>query len=80
MLAVVGTALPMALRTFLLTLAVVDDLLAIGIIAFFYTDDLAPWYLVGSFAMLLIAKVFKKWSRCIAIILTLTSNCNRGTP
>ena len=51
-LAVVGTALPMALRTFLLTLAVVDDLLAIGIIAFFYTDDLAPWYLVGSFAML----------------------------
>lgn len=30
-----------ALRTFLLTLAVVDDLLAISIIAIFYTDDLA---------------------------------------
>jgi Na+:H+ antiporter, NhaA family len=39
-LAVVGTHLPAALRTFLLTLAVVDDLLAITVIAFFYTDEL----------------------------------------
>lgn len=45
-LAVVGTHLPAGLRTFLLTLAVVDDLLAIGIIAIFYTDDLAPLYLL----------------------------------
>ncbi len=40
-LAVLSTHLPSALRTFLLTLAVVDDLLAITIIAAFYTDDLA---------------------------------------
>ncbi|WP_258725440.1 Na+/H+ antiporter NhaA [Cellulomonas sp. NS3] len=40
-IAVVGRFLPPALRTFLLTLAVVDDLLAITIIAVFYTDDLA---------------------------------------
>ncbi|MGO2053021.1 Na+/H+ antiporter NhaA [Glutamicibacter sp. 287] len=40
-IAVVGKFLPPALRTFLLTLAVVDDLLAISIIAIFYTDDLA---------------------------------------
>jgi NhaA family Na+:H+ antiporter len=39
-LAVIGSHLPDALRTFLLTLAVVDDLLAITIIAIFYTDDL----------------------------------------
>jgi len=39
-LAVIGTHLPAALRTFLLTLAVVDDLLAITIIALFYTDEL----------------------------------------
>ena len=39
-LAVIGTHLPSALRTFLLTLAVVDDLLAITIIAIFYTDEL----------------------------------------
>ena len=39
-LAIIGTHLPSALRTFLLTLAVVDDLLAITIIAVFYTKDL----------------------------------------
>jgi Na+:H+ antiporter, NhaA family len=39
-LAVISTHLPVALRTFLLTLAVVDDLLAITVIAVFYTDDL----------------------------------------
>ena len=40
-LAVIGSHLPAALRTFLLTLAVVDDLFAIMIIAVFYTDDLS---------------------------------------
>ena len=40
-LAVIGSKLPAALRIFLLTLAVVDDLLAIAIIAFFYTADIA---------------------------------------
>ncbi|RBY97165.1 Na+/H+ antiporter NhaA [Blastococcus sp. TF02-8] len=40
-LAVISTHLPSALRTFLLTLAVVDDLLAITIIAVFYTSSLA---------------------------------------
>lgn len=48
-LAVVGTSLPLALRTFLLTLAVVDDLIAIAIIAFFYTTDLAPAWLLAAF-------------------------------
>jgi NhaA family Na+:H+ antiporter len=40
-LAVISTHLPAALRTFLLTLAVVDDLLAITIIAIFYTSALS---------------------------------------
>jgi NhaA family Na+:H+ antiporter len=40
-LAVIGRHLPSALRTFLLTLAVVDDLIAITIIAVFYTGRLA---------------------------------------
>ncbi len=40
-LAVISTHLPTALRTFLLTLAVVDDLLAITVIAIFYTSSLS---------------------------------------
>lgn len=44
-LAVIGSHLPAALRTFLLTLSVADDLIAITIIAFFYTKDLRLEYL-----------------------------------
>lgn len=47
-LAVIGSHLPSALRTFLLTLAVVDDLIAITIIALFYTSDLKIGYLALS--------------------------------
>lgn len=47
-LAVINTHLPAALRTFLLTLAVVDDLLAIGIIAFFYSAGLQPLFLLAA--------------------------------
>ncbi|KAF4407591.1 Na+/H+ antiporter NhaA [Streptomyces sp. Ru87] len=39
-LAVIGTSLPSALRAFLLTLAIVDDLGAILIIALFFTTDI----------------------------------------
>lgn len=41
-LAVLSSHLPSALRIFLLTLAVVDDLLAIIVIAGFFTDHLSP--------------------------------------
>ncbi|AZG45210.1 Na+/H+ antiporter NhaA [Gordonia insulae] len=39
-LAIFGRGLPLALRTFLLTLAVVDDLLGITVIATFYTETI----------------------------------------
>jgi Na+:H+ antiporter, NhaA family len=51
-LAVIGSRLPTSLRAFLLTLAVVDDLLAIMIIAVFFTPDLAPLPLVGAVGLL----------------------------
>ena len=57
-LAVISSHLPSALRIFLLTLAVVDDLIAITIIAFFYSSDVQPHYLLwmllplGLFALL----------------------------
>ncbi|MCC3292066.1 MULTISPECIES: Na+/H+ antiporter NhaA [unclassified Arthrobacter] len=45
-LAVISSHLPSALRIFLLTLAVVDDLIAIAIIAFFYSEDVHLSYLL----------------------------------
>ncbi|SED27801.1 sodium/proton antiporter, NhaA family [Streptomyces sp. 2231.1] len=53
-LAVIGTSLPSALRAFLLTLAVVDDLFAILIIAVFFTDRLDFAALGGAAAGLLV--------------------------
>ncbi|KUO15354.1 Na+/H+ antiporter NhaA [Streptomyces dysideae] len=47
-LAVIGTSLPSALRAFLLTLAVVDDLFAILIIAVFFTDTIDFAALAGA--------------------------------
>jgi NhaA family Na+:H+ antiporter len=51
-LAVIGSALPTALRAFLLTLAVVDDLGAILIIAVFYTEEVHLLQLGASAALL----------------------------
>jgi NhaA family Na+:H+ antiporter len=66
-LAVLGSHLPEALRTFLLTLAVVDDLLAITIIAVFFTDDLNIGYLalalvpIAAFGVLVQRRVRSWW-------------------
>ncbi len=65
-LAVISTHLPSALRTFLLTLAVVDDLLAITIIAVFYTTSLAAGWLALSLVPLavfgfLVQKRIRSW-------------------
>ena len=66
-LAVISTHLPSGLRTFLLTLAVVDDLLAITIIAIFYTDSLEPLYLlaalvpIGAFAYVVQKRLVLPW-------------------
>ncbi|QIP85410.1 Na+/H+ antiporter NhaA [Streptomyces sp. Tu 2975] len=65
-LAVIGTSLPSALRAFLLTLAVVDDLFAILIIAVFFTDDLNFAALGGAFVgltvfWLLLRKGVRGW-------------------
>ncbi|MEU4834590.1 Na+/H+ antiporter NhaA [Streptosporangium sp. NPDC023615] len=66
-LAVIGRHLPSALRTFLLTLAVVDDLVAIVIIAVFYTAQLSVLPLLGAlvplavFAVLVQRRVRRWW-------------------
>jgi NhaA family Na+:H+ antiporter len=53
-LTIFGSRLPTALRAFLLTLAVVDDLLGIVVIAVFYSDGLDLAWLGGSFAVIVL--------------------------
>ncbi|SFF59596.1 Na+/H+ antiporter NhaA [Blastococcus tunisiensis] len=65
-LAVISTHLPSALRTFLLTLAVVDDLLAIVVIAIFYTEELSLGFLALTLVPLvlfgfLVQKRIRSW-------------------
>ncbi|MBC7275399.1 Na+/H+ antiporter NhaA [Nocardioides sp.] len=66
-LAVISTHLPAGLRTFLLTLAVVDDLLGIIIIAVFFTSELHIGYLllafvpIGLFALLVQRRIRSPW-------------------
>jgi NhaA family Na+:H+ antiporter len=60
-LAVIGTSLPSALRAFLLTLAVVDDLFAILIIAVFFTSDLNFLALAGAAAGLAVFWALLRW-------------------
>jgi NhaA family Na+:H+ antiporter len=73
-LAVINTHLPAALRTFLLTLAVVDDLIAIGIIAFFYSTGLQPLMLLAALVPLvlftfLVQKRIRSWYLLIPLAL-----------
>ncbi len=53
-LAVMGSHLPGSLRSFLLTLAVVDDLVAITIIAVVYSESLSLGYLSGGLAAIVL--------------------------
>ncbi|MBB3727167.1 Na+/H+ antiporter NhaA [Nonomuraea dietziae] len=64
LLAVVGARCPDPLRAFLLTLAIVDDVLAILVIAVFYTADLSVVALlvaVALFALILLLRRLRIW-------------------
>jgi NhaA family Na+:H+ antiporter len=46
-LAIAGSALPAGVRVLLLSMAVIDDLIAIALIALLFTSGLEGWWLVG---------------------------------
>ena len=60
-LAVLSTHLPSALRAFLLTLAVVDDLGAILVIAIFFTSDMNLAALAGALAGLVVFYLLQRY-------------------
>lgn len=59
-LAVLGKSVPTALKIFLLTLAIIDDLGAILIIAFFYSGDLSLTAAAVAFGALLVLFILNK--------------------
>ena len=61
-LAIIGSRLPSALRIFLLTLAVVDDLIAIGIIAIFYSGAIEVLPLIAALITIAVyGLIAQKW-------------------
>jgi NhaA family Na+:H+ antiporter len=60
-LALVGRGLPESLRLFLLTLAIADDLGAVGLIAVLYSAHIHAWALVGAAATLVALIGLSEW-------------------
>lgn len=72
MISLFGKRIPTGLKVFLVTLAVLDDLAAILIIAFFYTQNFNPIYLVyAGFVLIGLTFLNLKSSRSIPLYLTL---------
>ena len=53
-LAVLGTRVPISLKIFLLSLAIIDDLGAVLVIALYYTSDISTGYLLSAFGVFMI--------------------------
>ncbi|WP_205325949.1 Na+/H+ antiporter NhaA [Glycomyces sp. YM15] len=71
-LALFGSRIPSSARIFLLTLAIVDDLGAIAVIALFYTDDLSmPWLAAAGVltAIAILLRILNVWSGPVYLII-----------
>ncbi|HEU5129702.1 MAG TPA: Na+/H+ antiporter NhaA [Glycomyces sp.] len=71
-LALFGSRIPAAARVFLLTLAIVDDLGAITVIAVFYTDDLSmPWLATAGalVAVAVLLRLLNVWSAPVYLVI-----------
>jgi NhaA family Na+:H+ antiporter len=71
-LGILGRRIPSAARLFLLTLAIVDDIGAILVIAVFYTSDLSLTWLaiaLGLLGAMVVARVLRIWTVVVYAIL-----------
>jgi NhaA family Na+:H+ antiporter len=60
-LAVLGTSVSSGVKLFLLTLAIVDDIGAILVIAIFYTSDLRPVWLLGALGAVAVVGLMRRF-------------------
>ncbi|SDL07628.1 sodium/proton antiporter, NhaA family [Glycomyces sambucus] len=71
-LALFGSRIPAAAKVFLLTLAIVDDLGAIAVIAVFYTDRISmPWLATAAalIALAVLMRLLNVWSTPIYLVI-----------
>jgi NhaA family Na+:H+ antiporter len=66
--AVLGSRIPSSVKILLLTLAIVDDIGAIGVIAVFYTDDLRPLLLLVAVALAMLVWVMYRLNVTSAVL------------
>ncbi len=77
--ALLGARVPVGAKVFLLALAIVDDIGAIAVIAVFYTEDLAIWWLTAAIAGLvairLATRIGVRWVGFYVVVGFLTWFC-----
>jgi NhaA family Na+:H+ antiporter len=66
-LAILGSRIPATLKVFLTALAVMDDLGAILVIAFFYTTQLSVAYLGGALALFVLLLALSRFARVMSL-------------
>jgi NhaA family Na+:H+ antiporter len=66
-LALLGKGIPASLKVFLVALAVIDDLVAIIVIALFYTSHIVVGYLLGALAAFAIMVIMNRVFRVMAL-------------